>query len=105
MNYEKYEVRVYETGEVNWLDEEGRAHRLDGPAVVRADGSEFYYHHGKANRLDGPAVVWSDGGKEWWIDNRKYTEAEFHKKVAELNNTCDGKVVEIEGKKYKLVAL
>ena len=103
MNYEKYEVRVYKDGEVNWLGEEGRLHRLNGPAVICADGSEFYYHHGKLSRLDGPAAIYADGSKGWWIDNRKYTEAEFHKKVAELNN--DGKVVEIEGKKYKLVAI
>ena len=105
MNYEKYKVKVYENGTTYWRDKKERLHRLNGPAVIYADGSKFYYHHGKLNRLDGPAVVYADGRKEWWINGVLYTEVDFHKKVAELNNTCDGKVVEIEGKKYKLVAL
>ena len=43
----------------------GKLHRLDGPAIEYFDGSEEYYQNGELHRLDGPAVEWSDGTKKW----------------------------------------
>ena len=42
---------------------------------------------------------YANGDKEWWLHGIKYTEAEFNAKM----NNCNGKIVEIDGKKYKLV--
>ena len=65
---------------------------------------------GNWHRLNGPAREWiggcKDGRKEWWVDDRHLTEKEFNEEIARRNanaSSCDGKVVEIDGKKYKLV--
>ena len=78
-HYETYEVRLY------------------------PDGSKWWYQNGNRHRLDGPAIEYSDGTKEWYIEGKEYTEQAFNQKVKELTSpTCDGKLVEIEGKKYRL---
>jgi hypothetical protein len=60
-----------------------RLHCLDGHALQYPGGEEYYY-------IDGEIV-----SKQTWLQ-----------KIAELNQpkkyTCDGKIVEIEGKKYQL---
>ena len=43
----------------------GKLHRLDGPAIERADGSESWFHNGSLHRLDGPAVELADGTTVW----------------------------------------
>ncbi len=47
-------------------DEDGELHRDDGPAVIDADGAQYWYQHGKRHREDGPAVIEADGTQEWW---------------------------------------
>ena len=57
------------------IDNDGRFHREDGPAVEHGDGSWAWFRHGKLHRLDGPAVrlVFPDGHVEeqFWIDGRE----------------------------------
>ena len=48
----------------------GVRHRIGGPAVIWADGTEFWYYHGGQHREDGPAVIWTDGTKEYWLDGK-----------------------------------
>ena len=124
-NYETYEVRVYPSGNKYWY-QNGNHHRLDGPAIEYSNGDKEWWQMGKRHRLDGPACEWSDGdkawyqndmlhrldgpayemvngNKDWWIEGKQYSEQAFNQKIAQLNNsTCHGKVVEIEGKKYRL---
>ena len=82
-----------------WLN--GKLHREDGPAIEWDDGSKSWYLNGKPHREDGPAIEYADGYKEWWLNGKQYTEKQLNKKMNQLS--CDGKVVEIEGKTYKLV--
>ena len=88
---------------------EGKRHRLDGPAYEGTNGTKIYFIEGKKHRLDGPACEWFDGTKEYWIDGKYYYKEDFDKLVNEMNKskttTCNNKVVEIEGKKYKLVEM
>jgi hypothetical protein len=87
-----------------WVD--GKRHRLGGPAVEYSTGTKEWYVNGKRHRLDGPAIEWWDGDKAWWIEGKRYTEEQFNKKVKQLQNkSCEGKIVEIEGKKYKLTSV
>ena len=44
--------------------------------------------------------VYSDGTKEWWLNGKRLTEKEHAERV---NPSCSGKMVEIDGVKYKLV--
>jgi hypothetical protein len=107
MSYETYEVRIYPNGSKYWF-QNGKRHRLDGPACEYYDGSKDWYQNGKHHRLDGPAVEYSDGSKEWWINGTKYSEDEFNlfikkeNKIKELKTSCDGKFVEVDGVKYRL---
>jgi hypothetical protein len=81
----------------------GKSHRLDGPAID--NGTKYWYQNGQRHRLDGPAIEWADGEKWWYIEGKEYTEAQFNAYIAKHNASCDGKVVEIEGKRYKLQEL
>ena len=92
-----YTVKVDDGGTKHWY-RNGKLHREDGPAIEMADGYKAWYLNGKRHREDGPAVEWADGTKDWYRDGKKLTEAEFmaHKK------SCDGKVVTIDGKQYRL---
>jgi len=47
-------------------------------------------------------VEYANGDKFWYLNGEQYSEQEFNKKM-KPTPTCNGKVVMIEGKKYKLV--
>ena len=79
MRYKTYQVKVYDEGHKLWHLEE------------------------KLHREDGPAVEWADGSKEWYLNDNHYTEAECQAEMNKRNpSNCEGKVVEIDGKKYTL---
>jgi hypothetical protein len=129
---EKYIVEVYENI-VYWKNEEGQFHRLGGlpavewangdkeywengkrhrlgglPARERADGDKAYWENGKLHRLGGlPAREWDDGDKEYWENGIQLTEAEAEAKrnPKGLIDPCDGKIVTIDGKEYRLTAV
>ena len=96
-----YKVDVYSTGSKEWYLN-GKLHREAGPAVERADGSKSWFLNGERHREDGPACEWASGGKEWFLNGKELTEAEFNARV-KPTATCEGKVVEVDGVKYKLV--
>jgi hypothetical protein len=77
--YKEYIVRVFSDRTV-WLNKEKELHRENGPAVEYANGTKY-----------------------WYLNGTKYTEAEYNKKIAENKSSYEGKIVEIEGKKYKLI--
>ena len=95
----EYTVRVYVNGSKSWYLN-GERHREDGPALEWADGDKAWYQNGVLHREDGPAFEWADGYKAWWLNGKRLTEVEFNKR---MNKSCIGKLVEIEGVKYRLV--
>jgi hypothetical protein len=78
----------------------GKRHREDGPAFEWSSGTKFWYLNGKYHREDGPAIEWSDGTKSWWLNDKRLTEQQY--KAATSKPTCEGKIVEVDGKKYEL---
>ena len=76
----------------------GQFHRENGPAIEWADGTKHWYINGQRHRENGPAIEYVSGTKRWYINGKELTEAEFNART----KSCDGKVVEIDGKKYKL---
>jgi len=64
------------------------------------NGDKYWFLNGILHREDGPAIEWASGGKYWCLNGVHLTEAEFNKRK---NKPCSGKVVDIEGVKYKLV--
>jgi antitoxin component YwqK of YwqJK toxin-antitoxin module len=87
---------------------EGKFHRLDGPAreYWNENGQLSYrefWVDGKRHRLDGPAAeYWFEDGQlryqEFWVDGKQVAELPAVKTVP----TCDGRTIEIDGKKYIL---
>ena len=84
-----------------WYNEKNYLHRLDGPAVEYADGGKDWWVEGKRHRLDGPAFENASGYKEWWVEDKLMTEEEFNAYI-KSKPTCEGKVIEVDGIKYKL---
>ena len=102
-DYIDYKVRVYKDGTKEWrwyLNDE--LHREDGPAMEYANGNKSWYLKGKLHREDGPTVAYVDSGKDWYLNGNYSTEADRKAEMVKRNNTCDGKIVTIEGKEYKL---
>ena len=118
----EYTVKVYPEGGKDWYLN-GKLHSEHGPAIEWADGSKDWYLNGKLHREDGPAIEWASGSKSWYLNGKlhrehgpaiervdgykewvlkgeRLTEEEFNNR---MNKSCSGKVVEIEGVKYKLV--
>ena len=68
---------IDQDGNKFWYNEQGQRHRLDGPAVIFADGNKAWWSHGKLHREDGPANEWANGSKEWYLNDKWYTEEEY----------------------------
>ena len=120
-DYKTYEVKVWADGDKQWYlngklhREDGPAversdgykewwlndylHREDGPAIEWADGTKYWYLNGNFHREDGPAVEF-DGDKWWYLHGKELTEEEHRQRTT--GQTCNGKIVEIDGIKYKL---
>ena len=92
---------------VEWADGDksyyinGERHRKDGPAMEWADGTKHYYINGQRHREDGPAIEYKGGDKSYYINGKKLYEEEFNNR----NESCENKIVEIEGVKYKLTKI
>ena len=41
----EYIVKVYDS-RTEWYNKEGKLHREDGPAIIRAEGRKFYFKDG-----------------------------------------------------------
>jgi hypothetical protein len=126
-DYIKYEVRVYANGNKCWylndkLHREdgpaieyvggykswylyGKRHREDGPAIESFNGYKYWYLNDQLHREDGPAIEYADGNKHWYLEGVNYTEFQHKAEIERRNNTCNGKVVTIEGKQYELTEI
>ena len=80
-----------------WLD--GYQHREDGPAVEYSNGHKSWHLNGELHREDGPALEFTNGDKEWYLNGKQLTEKEHQ----DQTQGCTNKVIEIDGKRYKLV--
>jgi antitoxin component YwqK of YwqJK toxin-antitoxin module len=88
-------------GDKEWY-QNGKLHRTDGPAIEYAYGTKYWYQNGKIHRTDGPAIEWADGTKEWYIEGKPLSEAEFLNQT-KVKAPCAGKIVEVDGVRYRLV--
>jgi antitoxin component YwqK of YwqJK toxin-antitoxin module len=104
MSFIEYTVKVYPNGTKYWYLN-GKLHREDGPAAEWSDGTKWWYLNGELHREDGPAIEWSNGTKYWYLNGECLSEEKFNKRTNPEPDSCDGKVVEIDGKKYKLTHL
>jgi len=119
----EYKVKVTDS-KTEWYNLNGQRHREDGPAIELANGAKYWYINGKLHREDGPAIEWANGNKSWYINGQchredgpaieyvngtkswyikgeRLTETKFNQR----NQPCNNKIVEIDGKKYKLTQI
>lgn len=61
-----------EAGIIRYEDENGRAHRDDGPSVIFPSGATAYHKHGWLHRTDGPAVGFANGKGEYYLNGYDY---------------------------------
>jgi hypothetical protein len=97
----------YANGDKAWRLN-GKLHREDGPAAEDVDGNKSWWLNGKLHREDGPAIEYANGDKSWWVNGKWYSEEDWKKEVARIKCPCspvENKVVTIDGKQYKLVAM
>lgn len=47
----------------------GVLHRDDGPAVMTEHGDQIWFSYGKKHRLDGPAIILRNGYKCWMVND------------------------------------
>ena len=65
--------KKYELGNrIEWRNEEGRLHRLDGPAVEWETKTKKWYQNGILHRVGGPAIEWFDGSLQWYLQGMRH---------------------------------
>ena len=69
-----------------WVND--HLHRTDGPAVEYADGSRKWYINGQLHRIDGPAIEYTDGSGRWYINDRQLDEDEFRSRFPDADPDC-----------------
>lgn len=89
-------TRTEDRGVVEYRNNAGLRHRTDGPAVIDAQGNQFWcfngeyhrcegpalilsggrylnwYSHGHMHRVDGPAVIGPDGREVWYRHGKRH---------------------------------
>ena len=104
MSYKTYEVRVFDNSDEHWYLN-NKCHREDGPAILCHDGYKAWYLNGKLHRKDGPAIIYTSGTKFWYLNGKSVSEVEHKQRTQAKQDDYSDKVVEIDGKKYKLQAI
>jgi antitoxin component YwqK of YwqJK toxin-antitoxin module len=113
MKTEKYElIRQYHKNGQLYYEAyrlNGKRHNTTGPAYKEwyDNGKlscESYWINGELHNINGPAYrCWYGNGQlgceEYFIEDKKLTKEQFENR----KNCIENKVVEIDGKKYKLV--
>ncbi len=101
---QEYKVKVFDD-RTEWRDlKTNLLHRIEGPAVEWVYGDKLWYQNGDLHRTDGPAAEYSSGNKQYFIEGVLFTEQEFKSRTQPVSTqSCAGKVIEVDGKKYKLV--
>ena len=99
-----YKVVVDKYGNKFWYNQQGQQHREgDKPAVERADGTNVWFVNGQCHREGGlPAIEYENGSKAWYVNGHHVTEDQA-KAMTNKPASCAGKIIEIDGKKFKLM--
>lgn len=76
----------FKDGTEKWFDHWNRLHRVDGPAVILADGTEHWIQHGKHHRIDGPSIIYLDGRTRWFINDERIKSRNRYQLLAQLTH-------------------
>jgi hypothetical protein len=78
------ECQVSPNGDKRWYLN-GELHRVDGPAIERADGTKEWWLNDKRHRVDGPAIEYPDGDKHWYLDDMNLNMEKLAEKSKNLS--------------------
>ena len=59
---------------LTWALPDGTLHRVDGPAVIKKDGTKMWYYNGIRHRADGPAITTVNKSQEWHVNGVLHRE-------------------------------
>ncbi len=96
---------LWANGDKEWWQNEKR-HRLDGPAILCANGNKAWFQNGQRHRLDGFAIEYANGDKVWYQDDKLHrldgpaVERHGHKEYWILDKQLS--ILEFKHKIYKL---
>ena len=78
-------AREFNSGTKQWWIN-GLLHRQDGPAIEINDGTgtKVWLINGLYHREDGPACEWCNGDKEWWLKGKRYSEQEWQQEIINI---------------------
>ena len=62
-----------EDGGEAWF-QNGKYHRMDGPAIIWSNGTKEWYQNGKRHREDGPAIIWSGERNAYFLNDISYPQ-------------------------------
>ena len=66
--------RYNRDGWIQWIDDEGLLHRVDGPAWVWPDGTQYWFNHDRDHFVHGPSDLYADGRLAWYEDGEYLRE-------------------------------
>jgi len=64
-------AKIWRDGAQHWF-QNGIHHREGGPAIISKNGGQFWYKNGKLHREDGPAIIWSGGAKYYYLNDKEF---------------------------------
>jgi len=76
MNESESFMKINKFGDKIWKTNDGKFHRLDGPAIEFNDGYKEWWFEGRIHREDGPAILYKNGGKSWFLNDILYRSKE-----------------------------
>ena len=60
---------------IEYYNDDGELHRLDGPAVIYDYGTKYWFKNGKLHRLGNlPAIEYDNGDKEYYVNGNLHRE-------------------------------
>jgi hypothetical protein len=98
-----YTVKVFDSGDRFWYNQDDRFHREDGPAIEWADGMKEWWVNGRLHREDGPAVESVDGTKIWYLNGEELTEEEFNWRTNKIKELTVAEISELLGYEVKVI--
>lgn len=59
------ECVAFNDGWIMWYDKDFNLHNDNGPAVIKPDGTKYWYRNGKLHNDNGPAVIRTTENEYW----------------------------------------
>ena len=75
---------VDENGLIEYKNEKGLYHRIDGPAIERPNGTKEWILNNKFHREDGPARILHNGMIYYYLNGLHYMKEDWEEEVLKI---------------------